>query len=102
MASLDPWIKSSPFFMTPGHFTKDQMYGLKINDYQWFFPQANGTEFNYCPSMDILQVIENILTVCFIPDKNFVNLVHAPYSFRAFTFFKTFYFVLGYSHVAQW
>ena len=63
------------------------MYGLKINDYQCFFPQENGTEFNYCPSMDILQVIQNILTVCFIPDKNFVNLVHAPYSFRAFTFF---------------
>ena len=78
MASLDPWIKSSPFFMPPGHFTMDQIYGLKINDHQLFFPQANGTEFNYCPSMDILQVVQNIPIVCFIPDKNFVNLVHAP------------------------
>ena len=78
MASLDPWIKSSPFFMPPGHFTMDQIYGLKINDHQLFFPHANGTEFNYCPSMDILQVVQNIPTVCFIPDKNFVNLVHAP------------------------
>ena len=78
MASPDPQIKSSPFFMPPGHFTMDQIYGLKINDHQLFFPQANGTEFNYCPSMDILQVVQNIPIVCFIPDKNFVNLVHAP------------------------
>ena len=32
MASLAPWIKSSPFFMTPDHFTMDQMYEPKIND----------------------------------------------------------------------
>ena len=36
MASLDLWIKSLSFFMPPGHFTMDQMYGLKINDYQFF------------------------------------------------------------------
>ena len=52
MASLDPWITSPPFFMPPGHFTMynftmDQMYGLKSNDHQ-FFPQAYGTEVNYC------------------------------------------------------
>ena len=53
MASLDPQIKSSPFFMPPGHFTMDQIYGLKINDHQLFFPQAYGTEVNYCPSLDM-------------------------------------------------
>ena len=37
MDSLAPWIKSSPFFMTPGHFTMDEMYELKIN-YNHFFP----------------------------------------------------------------
>ena len=37
MASLDPQIKSPPFFMPPGHFTLDQMYGLKINDHQLLF-----------------------------------------------------------------
>ena len=31
----------------------DQMYGFKINDHQLFFPQAYGTEFNYCPSLDL-------------------------------------------------
>ena len=30
MASLDPWIKSPPFFMPFGHFTMDQMYGLRL------------------------------------------------------------------------
>ena len=53
MVSLDPRIKSSPFFMLPGQSTVDQMYELKINDYQLFFPQAYGTEVNYCPSLDI-------------------------------------------------
>ena len=53
MAFLDPWIKSPPFFMPPGHYTMDQMYGLKINDHQLFFPQAHGTEVNYCPSLDM-------------------------------------------------
>jgi len=43
MAFLDPWIKSPPFFMPPGHYTKDQMYGFKINDHQLFFPQAHGS-----------------------------------------------------------
>ena len=33
--------------MTPGHFMVDQMYGLKTNDHQLFFPQAYGTEVNY-------------------------------------------------------
>ena len=51
MVYLDPWIKSPPFFMPPGHFTKDQIYGLKINDHQLFSPQAHGTEVNYCPSL---------------------------------------------------
>ena len=34
----------------------DQMYGLKINDHQLFFPQVYGkliTEVNYCPSLDL-------------------------------------------------
>ena len=53
MAFLDPWIKSPPFFMPSGHFMMDQMYGLKMNDHQLFFPQASGTEFNYCPSLDL-------------------------------------------------
>ena len=55
MASLDPQIKSPPFFMPPGHFTLDQMYGLKINDYQllFFFLQAYGREADYCPSLDL-------------------------------------------------
>ena len=43
MAFLDPWIKSPPFFMPLGHYTKDQMYGFKINDHQLFFPQAHGS-----------------------------------------------------------
>ena len=34
-------------------FNMDQMYGLKIKDYQLFFPQAYGTEFNYSPSLDL-------------------------------------------------
>ena len=37
MASLDPWIKSPPFFMPSGHFTMNQMYELKINDYKLVF-----------------------------------------------------------------
>ena len=53
MASLDPWIKSPAFFMPSGHFTRDQMYGLKIKDHQLFFPQVYGIEFNYCPSLDL-------------------------------------------------
>ena len=53
MAFLDPWIKSPPFFMPPGHFTMDQIYGFKINDHQLFFPQAYGIEANYCPSLDL-------------------------------------------------
>ena len=32
MAPLDPWINSSSFFMTPGHFTMCQLYRLKINE----------------------------------------------------------------------
>ena len=53
MASLDPQIKSSPFFMLPGQFTVDQMYELKINDHQLFFPQPYGTEVNYHTSLDL-------------------------------------------------
>ena len=34
MASLDPQIKSPPFFMHPDHFAMDQIYGLQINDHQ--------------------------------------------------------------------
>ena len=49
---LDPWIKSPHFFMPSGHFTMDQMYGLKVNDHYLFFPQPYGTEFNYYPSLD--------------------------------------------------
>ena len=29
------------------------MQGFKINDHQLVFPQAYGTEFNYCPSLDL-------------------------------------------------
>ena len=53
MASFDPWITLTPFFMLPSHFTMDQMYELKINDHQLFFPRAHGTEVNYCPSLDL-------------------------------------------------
>ena len=48
MASLVPWIKS--FFMA---FYLDQMYELKISDHQLFFPQAYGTEVNFCPSLNL-------------------------------------------------
>ena len=55
MSSFDPQIVSfhghchhpMTFFMTRVHFTMDQMYSLKINDHQLFFPQAYGTEVNY-------------------------------------------------------
>ena len=53
MAFLYLRIKSPPFFMPPGHFTKDQMYRLKINDHQLFFSQAYEREVNYCPSLDL-------------------------------------------------
>ena len=53
MASLDLWIKLPPFFMLPGHFTMDEMYGFKINNHQLFFAQACGTEVNYCPCLDL-------------------------------------------------
>ena len=53
MASFDPWIKLTPFFMLPSHFTMDQMYGLKINDHQLFLLQAYGTEVNYYPFLDL-------------------------------------------------
>ena len=53
MAFLDLRIKSPPFFMSPGHFTKDQMYGLKINHPQLFFLQAYERKVNYCPSLDL-------------------------------------------------
>ena len=53
MASLDPWIKLTPFSLLSSHFTMDRMYGLKINDHQLFFTQAYGTEVNYCPSLDL-------------------------------------------------
>ena len=41
------------FFMTSVHFTMDQIYSLKINDHQLFFPQAYGTEVNYYPFLDL-------------------------------------------------
>ena len=47
----DPWIKSPLFFIPPGHFTMDQMYGFKINNHQLLFPHAYGTEANYCPPL---------------------------------------------------
>ena len=54
MASPDPQIKSSPFFMPPGHFTMDQIYGVKINDHQLIFPQAywNRSELLPFPGSD--------------------------------------------------
>ena len=53
MASLDPWIKLTPFSLLPSHFTMDQMYGIKINVHQLFFTQAYGTAVTYCPSLDL-------------------------------------------------
>ena len=38
--------------MPSGHFTMDQMYGLKVNDHYLFLPPPYGTEFNYYPSLD--------------------------------------------------
>ena len=43
MTSLDPRVKWPPFLMLPGQFIVNQMFGLKINDHQLFFPQACGT-----------------------------------------------------------
>ena len=40
-------------FLYPCPFTVDQLYGLKINDQQLFFPRAYGTEVHYCPSLDL-------------------------------------------------
>ena len=53
LASFPPQIKSPLFSVPPGHVSVDQKYGLKINDHQLFFPQAYGTEVNYCPSLDL-------------------------------------------------
>ena len=78
MAFLDLRIKSPPFFMSPGHFTKDQMYGLKINHPQLFFLQAYERKVNYCPSLDL-------------SDNSLSDQVHIPeiwdkmYSFRLIT-----------------
>ena len=67
MASLDPRIKSPPFFMLTGHFIIDQMCGFKINDPQFFFFfSADETEVNYCSSLDLsadnLSVKDIVLT----------------------------------------
>ena len=40
-------------FSCPLAINMDQMYELKIKDYQLFFTQAYGTEFNYSPSLDL-------------------------------------------------
>ena len=53
LASLNTWVKSPPFFMTPGHFTVYQLYRPKVNDHQLYFPWAYGTEVNYSPSLDL-------------------------------------------------
>ena len=34
------------------HFTVEEMYGLKTNDNQLFFPQSYRTEVNFCPFLD--------------------------------------------------
>ena len=44
VANRDPFL--SPYC------TMDQIYALKINDHQLFFPQAYGTEVNYYPFLD--------------------------------------------------
>ena len=44
---------SCHLFMSPDYSTLDQTYGFKINDHQSFFPQAYGTEVNYCPFLDL-------------------------------------------------
>lgn len=53
MISVILGLSHQPFFMPSGHFNMDQLYGLKIKDYQLFFTQAYGTEFNYSPSLDL-------------------------------------------------
>ena len=57
MAYLDPQIKSPPFSMPPGHFTMDQLYGLKVDDQQLFFPQAYGTQVNCVNSWSWVLII---------------------------------------------
>ena len=53
MDSLDPRIQLPPFFMPSGHFTRNQIYGLKINEHQLSFPREYGTEVNYFPFLDL-------------------------------------------------
>ena len=75
MASLDPRIKSPHFFMSPGHFKMDQMYGLKITVHQLFFPQAYEKEANCCPFLDLNT--DNLLDQGHIP-----GIWDKQYSFR--------------------
>ena len=59
MVFIDPQIKLPPFFMSLGHFTVDQMYGLDINDHCCF-------SFNHIslhPSADNLSVQGHILRI---------------------------------------
>ena len=44
------------------------MYGFKTNDHQLFFPQAQGREVNYCPSLDLSA--ENLSARGHIPVKS--------------------------------
>ena len=54
MASPDLWIMSPPFFfIPPGYFTVEEMYGLKTNDNQLFFTKSYRKEVNYCPFLDM-------------------------------------------------
>ena len=61
--------------MPPDHLTMDKMCGLKINDHQLFFPQAYGSEVNYCPSLD--------LSVDYLSDQSHIaGIWDKAYSFR--------------------
>ena len=57
MASLDPWINLPPFFMPPGHFTTDQMYGFKINNHQLCFTTKKASGGDRIP-VELFQILK--------------------------------------------
>jgi len=54
------------FLMTPGHFTMDEMYGLKVNVHLLFFSQIYWAEVNSYPFPD--------LRVCNLSDQGHIPL----------------------------
>ena len=58
MASLDPWINLPPFFMPPGHFTTDQMYGFKINNHQLCFTTKKASGGDRIP-VELFQILKD-------------------------------------------